>query len=252
MGRRTKLSSLALLLLSALSLVAAKWTPFGTLLGVTDGGVDVYSCHLEENQTALGQDPNYVNGVYTGVKWQCVELARRYLLVNLGVIFGDVDYAFQIFDFNSIEKVDDKSQVAFNKFVNGGSIPPVHGSLIIWSPYGEMTETGHVAVVVDVTDTYVDIVEQNVEDSIWPQGQTYSRRLKVKKNSTSFFIEKWYDEEHILGWMTVDVHTRVTLAAATSTTSSGPVYFALVVFAVAAAAVVYRKRTDQVLYERVK
>mmetsp|Transcript_113972 Transcript_113972/g.362418 ORF Transcript_113972/g.362418 Transcript_113972/m.362418 type:complete len:232 (+) Transcript_113972:1135-1830(+) len=208
---------------SALSAARLEPSPFGTLLGVTDGPVEVYSCNLEPDRKALDMEPNYINGTYTGVKWQCVELARRYLLINFGVVFDSVEYAYQIFDFTSVGKVSDKSRVAFNKHANGGPIPPEHGSLLIWKPYGEMAVTGHVAVVIDVTDTYVDIAEQNVEDTIWPENRHYSRRLDVKKNSTSFHIEKWFEEEDLVGWMTVDLKTPLTLNSATTDSNSLPI-----------------------------
>ncbi|RHY17611.1 hypothetical protein DYB25_007706, partial [Aphanomyces astaci] len=172
----------------------------------------------------------------------CVELARRYLLVNFGVVFGDVDYAFQIFDLDTVVKVADGSNFALNKFVNGGSVRPERGSLLIWDPTGEMGITGHVAVVVDATDSYVDIVEQNVEDTIWPTGQRYSRRLKVKQNSTSYFVEKWYDEEHLLGWATVDLAKPVVLNSTTSTLPSTSVVLSIVGISAAVVFVVLRKR----------
>ncbi|CAK4352727.1 unnamed protein product [Aphanomyces euteiches] len=203
-------TALLLALSVALCVVASSWTPFGTLLGVTDGNVEVFSCHLEPEEEALDQDANYVDDIYTGVEWQCVELARRYLLVNKRVVFGNVDYAFQIFNLTSVRDVDhDGVHYALNAYANGGAVRPEVGSLLIWSPYGEMEITGHVAVVVAVTDTHVDIVEQNVEDSIWPEGQKYSRRLQVKQNATSFFIDKWYEKEVLIGWVTADLKTQV-------------------------------------------
>ena len=39
---------------------------------------------------------SYYNGIYTGIKGQCVEFVRRYLIMNNGVTFSDVDSAFQI------------------------------------------------------------------------------------------------------------------------------------------------------------
>ncbi|OQR90383.1 glutathionylspermidine synthase [Achlya hypogyna] len=215
--------------------------PFGTILGVTDGGVDVYSCQLPDGTEALDMDPNYVDGVYTGVRWQCVELARRYLYVNFGVVFGSVDYAFEIFDLSTFERVATKTPVAIAKIKNGASTPPAHGALLIWSPYGEMAETGHVAVVVNVTDTHVDVVEQNVEDTVWPKGQGYSRRLKAHRNATSFFIEKWYKEEEIIGWVAIDSSATAALDAAPVAGSSGVWLVAGFVIVVGATGVVVNR-----------
>ncbi|OQS07147.1 bifunctional glutathionylspermidine amidase/glutathionylspermidine synthetase [Thraustotheca clavata] len=230
-----------LVLTLCLSVIAAlKPAPFGTLLGVTDGGVEVYSCQLPEGAEALDMDPNYVDGVYTGVRWQCVELGRRYLYVNYGVVFGSVDYAFQIFDLPTFKRIATQAPVAITKHPNGSPEPPAHGSLLIWSPYGEMAETGHVAVVVNATDTFVDIVEQNVEDIIWPHGQQYSRRLQVERNATSYFIKKWYDEEHIIGWVTID-NAESNLAASSN---FGSIFYASFIITIGATALlVYRQRS---------
>ncbi|EQC32802.1 hypothetical protein, variant [Saprolegnia diclina VS20] len=247
----TMLRSLLVLLLTAIAIAleaAQLPAPFGTRLGVTDGGVEVYSCNLPPGEEALDMDPNYVDGVYTGVRWQCVELARRYLYINYGVIFGDVDYAFQIYDLPAFERVTTKAAVAVTKHSNGAATPPSPGSLLIWSAYGEMAETGHVAVVVNVTDTHVDIAEQNVEDTIWPTGRLYSRRLQVQRNATSYEIQKWYGKEHIIGWITVDGASPAAVLDSTTTSSSyGFLLAALIVVAVGGfvAQRQYSRRSDR-------
>ncbi len=38
-----------------------------------------------------------------GLKFQCVELARRYLVVNYNVTFQSVDYAYQIWDIRHVD-----------------------------------------------------------------------------------------------------------------------------------------------------
>lgn len=64
---------------------------------------------------------------------------------------------------------------------------------------------GHIAIIVDVQNDHVDIVEQNVEDAIWPPGQKYSRRLKAKTDSNGkFSILPDYSDTEVLGWMNID------------------------------------------------
>jgi hypothetical protein len=58
--------------------------PHGCVLGMTACGVAGYNCNYknnpEEEEMARAYDySNFLeNGVYTGMKWQCVEFARRY------------------------------------------------------------------------------------------------------------------------------------------------------------------------------
>jgi len=62
--------------------------PFGTLLGVAPGNVPVYSSDYDSADDK--ELPNrhayrsYVDGIFMGYKWQCVEFARRWLYLNKG------------------------------------------------------------------------------------------------------------------------------------------------------------------------
>ena len=59
---------------------------FGTLLGVGPGNVNVYSSEyasasLEDYPTRYSYR-SYIDDVFLGYKWQCVELARRWLFIT--------------------------------------------------------------------------------------------------------------------------------------------------------------------------
>ena len=56
---------------------------FGDKIG-SFNGVDAYSNQLGKTNSL---DSNYYNGIYTGQKWQCVEFARRYLIIKEGITF---------------------------------------------------------------------------------------------------------------------------------------------------------------------
>ncbi|KDO18332.1 hypothetical protein SPRG_21714 [Saprolegnia parasitica CBS 223.65] len=178
-----------------MELPVAPVVPFGTLLGITDGGVHVYCCDyttLSDDARANRDDFKSVhNGITTGYKWQCVELGRRYLLVNFGVVFDNIAMAYDIFRLKNVRRVEDDQLVPMHPNVNGEATElPVKGSLLIWNPVGEFERTGHIAVIVHAENDYVDIVEQNVDDEVWPAGQTYSRRLKavVDEDSGAYTI----------------------------------------------------------------
>ena len=66
--------------------VSARDEPFGTVLGVAPGGVPAYSCDYETWKEPREQRNwrHSHDGVFTGAKWQCVEFARRWLLINYG------------------------------------------------------------------------------------------------------------------------------------------------------------------------
>ena len=52
-------------------------TQYGLELGKSPAGIPAYSnCSAD----CVIFEPNHHQGVYTGIKWQCVEYARRWLL----------------------------------------------------------------------------------------------------------------------------------------------------------------------------
>ena len=138
---------------------------FGDKIG-TFNGVDAYSNQRDQINSL---DSNYYNRIYTGQKWQCVEFARRYLIINEGITFSDVDSAFEIpkAQFKTLDGVLVKMSNELKQ-----------GSLIVWSKYNEKSNKqsdekgyekrspdGHVAVVSFITPFGVTVVEQNYIDS---------------------------------------------------------------------------------------
>ena len=188
-------------------LTRLKKEPFDTLLGYAPGNVAAYS---SDYSTALVRDyPNrsayrsYLNDIYMGYKWQCVEFARRWMYINNGFIFDDVAMAYDIFDLRTVRDLITNALLPFNAFTNGSKKNPACGSLIIWKAGGEFENTGHVAVVTEVTDSYIRIAEQNVEFTLWPEGCNFSRELQVKiSHEGDYWISCSYGDAEILGWMT--------------------------------------------------
>ncbi|KAJ3121070.1 hypothetical protein HK098_004039 [Nowakowskiella sp. JEL0407] len=183
---------------------------FGTLLGITDGGVEVFSSDYDSIDDGPGpwEDPewfsNFVNGTYTGFKWQCVELGRRYLLLNYGVVYDSIPMAYDIFRLKSVLRVSDNIRLKMHAIKNGEAELPQKGSLLIWSDIGEFKRTGHIAVIVNVGEDFVDIVEQNVDDTVWPKGQNYSRRLQAERKDGKITLKCTFPDTKILGWMNID------------------------------------------------
>ena len=126
---------------------------YGEIIG-TFNGVNAYS-----NQQGLlnSDETNYYNGIYTGIKWQCVEYARRYLIVRHGITFSDVNNAYEI------------PRAKFTK-LNGNSVIMNNnvavGSLIIWPQYYKIDGyEGHVAVVSSISAKGIRVAEQNCDDN---------------------------------------------------------------------------------------
>jgi hypothetical protein len=84
-------------------------TPYGEVLGASTDGVEAYSnCQSD----CINPERNTWKHTYTGIKWQCVEYARRWLLVNKGAVYADVDTAADIWN-----EIDHLTDVASNRIL---------------------------------------------------------------------------------------------------------------------------------------
>jgi len=106
-------------------------------------------------------EPFFWNGFYTGIKYQCVELAQRYYLIKYGVLFPKIEYAKDIFGLRTLTHFLTGQPLFWETQLNiSTSVRPPVGSLLLWAPVNAFAQTGHVAIVVNVSKNYVYIIEQ--------------------------------------------------------------------------------------------
>ena len=179
---------------------------FGTLLGRAPGEVPAYSS--DYNNIDQKEYPrrhsfhSYLDGIYMGYKWQCVEFARRWLYLNKGLVFDNVAIAEDIFELKHFRKVSDGELVPVFSFKSGSTRWPETGGLLIWEQEGEFEDTGHVAIVTEVSKSYIRIAEQNLTHTEWPKGQNYSRELKAQVDEDGgYWIESQFAGASIKGWV---------------------------------------------------
>lgn len=169
-------------------------TPYGEVLGVGLGNVPAYSnC----NAACVVFSPNKLDGTYTGIKWQCVEYARRWLLANKGVVYGDVDIAADIWGLDTVTRVKDKVELKMKTYPNGSDQSFESGDLLIYAK--AYLKTGHVAVIskVDPKSQTVQVIEQNFNNTKWPDG--YARNIPYVNQEGKF----WLLDAYLLGWKRV-------------------------------------------------
>ena len=126
---------------------------FGDIIG-TFNGVNAYS---NQNDELKSKQSNYYNNIYTGVKWQCVEFVRRYLILKHSITFNNVEHAFQI------------PQAQFTT-LNGFPVKMINelniGSIVVWPKnYENNSPHGHVAIVINISISGINVAEQNYIDS---------------------------------------------------------------------------------------
>lgn len=167
-------------------------SPYGHVLGADSDDVKAYS-NCQSNCVIF--EPNKWHGTYTGIKWQCVEYARRWLLVHKGMVYGDVDVAADIWNkIDHLTRVDTKKHVPLKSYVNGSSQPPKVGDLLIYAR--AFYDTGHVAVVTEVNlkKGVIKVGEQNYNNKPWPGN--YARSIQLYKKADHY----WLLDAYILGW----------------------------------------------------
>ena len=179
---------------------------FGHLLGWAPGDVPAYSSNYdlvdEKEYPTRHSFHSYLDGIYMGYKWQCVEFARRWLYMNKGLTFDSVANAADIFELTSFRRTSNGELLPIYSFKNGSSRRPEAGSFLIWEKGGEFEGTGHVAIVTEVSDAYIRIAEQNVSHKNWAQGRDYSRELKVQIDEDGgYWIECQFAGSALRGWV---------------------------------------------------
>lgn len=113
--------------------------PFGTQLGSHLGIVGYSNCRSEtcfsfqnyspfSEDTALGPKRKKLKGVHSGMKWQCVEYARRYWMLRgvgcegeklLAATFDNVDGAAEIWELSEVLLLETQRVVPMVKIRNG-------------------------------------------------------------------------------------------------------------------------------------
>ena len=181
-------------------------TKFGKKIGHLD--VPAYSNCNNSFESNLNNIISYKNkNVFSGMQWQCVEYARRYLITKLGVTFASVDGAEDVFDLKTVESIQNGKKYKFKKYKNKlnckrkNNMPKVN-DVIIWARNKDDTPYGHIAVILKIEGDQLFIGEQNWSNYAWTSSSSppysYSRILTFKTyNNKCLIIDGNYK---ILGW----------------------------------------------------
>ncbi len=167
---------------------------YGLVLGTSPANIPAYS-NCSSNCVIF--EPNHLNDTYTGIKWQCVEYARRWLLHEYDVVFGDVDIAADIWALSEVSNPTSKQTFKFVSIVNGAAMVPQRGDLLIYGE--EYLGTGHVAVIVAINEEQkkVRVAEQNYANTPW-QGK-YAREISYANINDRI----WILDSYLVGWKRV-------------------------------------------------
>ncbi|CAF3338162.1 unnamed protein product [Rotaria socialis] len=172
------------------------YAPYGAMSGIASINVPAYS---NGNDTYISNQSNYFYGVYTGMKWQCVEYARRWLFVRKGCTFDSVVAATDIWtQISIVQQVVGGKCFTLKKQSDGSKTRPTNESLLIYK-LGTDMPYGHVSVIVDVLPNSIRVAEQNYDANYWLGN--YSREIPYVLLNGSYYINDSYP---IYGWISVE------------------------------------------------
>lgn len=130
---------------------------FNDIIGTFDG-VKAYSNQGNKTNTKIS---NYYNYIYTGIKWQCVEFVRRYLIIKYQITFSDVVSAYQIPE-ATFTTLSGAPVQTFNELKVG--------SIVVWpKDFDGNSPHGHVAIVSSILESGINVIEQNYIDAKFPR-----------------------------------------------------------------------------------
>lgn len=98
------------------------------------------------------------DGYYYGLKWQCVEYIKRFYYDAKGHKMPDLlGHAKDFFD-EAVKQGELNEKRNLVQYRNGDSIKPQPDDLIVFTD----TYYGHVAIVTEVNDKDIEIIQQNI------------------------------------------------------------------------------------------
>ncbi|KAG5465013.1 hypothetical protein LSCM4_00464 [Leishmania orientalis] len=184
--------------------------PYGEHQGSFRG---VVACSNRDDGYFSGES-NYVNSlIYTGFRYQCVEYARRFLLLTTGCVFDSCGRASEIYAMDHITHVETGTQYSLLHHHNDGTATqkPQPGDIIIYPYHPQLTPWGHVGIISFVDDKRVGIAEQNhyfgpfaSPDELYLDGERCVARyatLQYDKATKTWRIEEPGSMPAALGWM---------------------------------------------------
>ena len=167
--------------------------PAHEIQGYAPGGIPAFS-NFENNNFPENRD---LQGFFTGVKWQCVEFARRWLLHRKGLMLPDVYFAAHLFLIPHVFDAATFNPVPVRSVRNGAPEPPQADSLIIYSTqYNSFP--GHVGVITEVGKDYVRVADQNRFFHKWEGEFSHEFPLEKDTKGNYHIIDK---HETVLGWV---------------------------------------------------
>jgi glutathionylspermidine amidase/synthetase len=153
-------------------------------------GIDYYGVPAYVNDFI--QKHHYLNNIYTGIQWQCIEYVRRWYIQKFNITFPSINHAIDIWDIPYLYHPITKKKFSFYSVMNSSNIEPKVGDILVFKK-NETYPYGHVAIITRVKQDAIYLYEQNIDDIVW--NKPYSRKVKRRVDTVL--------DPFVLGWKTI-------------------------------------------------
>jgi len=153
-------------------------------------GIDYYGVPAYVNDFI--QKHHYLNNIYTGIQWQCIEYVRRWYIQKFNITFPSINHAIDIWDIPYLYHPITKKKFSFYSVMNSSNIEPKVGDILVFKK-NETYPYGHVAIITRVKQDAIYLSEQNIDDIVW--NKPYSRKVKRRVDTVL--------DPFVLGWKTI-------------------------------------------------
>ena len=158
----------------------AQFESCGTEL-LTFRGIPAYANGADTNTGT----PCNGRGTY-GLEYQCVELVKRYYAERLG-------HDVSSWRFDAYDLFDNASTLGLDAYSNNGSVAPRVEDIMVFR--GGEEGYGHVAIVTEVDDNVVRLIEQN-----WGSNAVGTLRFSRSSNG-NYIVEDRSSSYETIGWL---------------------------------------------------
>ena len=141
--------------------------------------------------TGQSSGRNIIDGYNVGVRYQCVEFVKRYYYLHYHHRMPDTyGHAKAFFD-KKLSNGSLNTARALFQYTNGDRVKPQKGDLLVFDSY-ILNPYGHVAIISRVTDSNIEIIQQN--PGPWGKSRVC---IELQRNGKNWQIKN----NRILGWL---------------------------------------------------
>jgi len=144
--------------------------------------------------TSQSSGRNVIDGYNVGIRYQCVEFVKRYYYLHYHHHMPDTYGNAKDFFDKKLSSGSLNTARGLFQYKNRDQVRPQKGDLLVFDSY-IFNPYGHVAIVSNVTDKNIEIIQQN--PGPWGRSRT---NIELERTGRNWLIKN----NRILGWLRIE------------------------------------------------